>query len=211
MQKDHEQTMSLLPWYVNDTLSGKESETVLRHLSTCRQCQAERDRLYQLQQLVSESGSSEPDYRLSYRRVMKRIENSERNRDSADEVTMPDSRQRWWIPLGLVASVFSLMFLGVAYFNSDQQTSPEGAFQTLSSDSPAAGRPARLELGFANPIPAVTLRKALIETHSNIVAGPDADGNYLVEVMVPPGMTPSAYLAGIRQIDGVEQARFASE
>ena len=49
----------------------------------------------------------------------------------------------------------------------------------------------------------------MIETESHIVSGPDAAGNYLVEVMVPAGMTPSDYLEGIRQIEGVERAQFA--
>ena len=223
----------LLPWYVNDTLSGKDLESVLRHLSDCRDCQAERDRLYQLQQMVQESDTPVPGHELSYRRVMKRIDAAEQNRDSMQDVAEP--RRRSWIPAGLAASVLSLVVAGGAYLgipgiNSSPETGPLSAdnagpvykenaygdeYQTLTSDNPGIadnpgeGRARRIELAFANPIPAATLRKALIETNSNIVSGPDAAGHYLVEVVVPAGVTADDYLADIQMIDGVERAQFA--
>lgn len=211
MQKDHDLTIELLPWYVNDTLSGKEAELVLRHLAECRDCQAERDRLYELQDMIQESDSNPPDYQLSYRRVMKRIETSEKNRQSADEISeVTGQRQRnWFFPVGVAASIFSVMIAGAAWLNLDRPATTE-EFQTLSSDVPSQGAAQRLELGFVNPIPAATMRQALIETDSNIVSGPDANGIYVVEVVVPATMTADEYLVHIRQIEGVENARFAS-
>lgn len=233
MRKDHEETLKLLPWYVNDTLAGKELEAVLRHLADCRDCQAERDRLYQLQQMVQETETPPADHTLSYQRVMKRINAAEQNRDSTSDVYLP--RRRSWVPAGLAASVLSLVVAGSAYLSmvglntgtklnvpttdvaaSDTATGIDDEYQTLSSDAlmvstPGEGRMRRIELGFVSPIPAATLRQALIETNSNIVSGPDSNGKYLVEVMVPGQVTAADFLSGLQGIEGVQAAQFVNE
>ena len=45
MESEHSQIQELLPWYVNETLTGKDKDLVLRHLGECKACQEERDRL----------------------------------------------------------------------------------------------------------------------------------------------------------------------
>jgi hypothetical protein len=208
MRKEHIQTLELLPWYVNDTLSGKEAETVLKHLADCKECQIERDRLYELQRLVQESGTPAMGHELSLRRVLKRIDASERNKESMDEVNIPQ-RRRSLLPMGIAASILSLVVAGGAWLGLEQAKVGD-EYQTLSSDVPTQGMSHRIELGFSNPIPAATMRQALIETNSNIVSGPNEHGNYLVEVVIPGDMTANEYLARIQQIDGVERASYAS-
>lgn len=206
MGKEHDQTLELLPWFVNETLAGKDLELVLRHLSDCRDCRLERDRLQQLRFLVREDDREQPDHRLSLRRVMQRIETSERNRDSTRDFDATGARRRF-LPLGIAASVVSLMLAGAAWLSLDGSTTAQ-QYQTLSSDALNAGTAYRMELGFVNPIPAATLRQALIETNSNIVSGPDANGHYLVEIVVPGNMKPVDYLSQIKMIKGVQSARF---
>jgi hypothetical protein len=206
MGKEHKSTLELLPWYVNDTLEGKDLELVLKHLGECRDCQAERDRLYELQALVKESDGAPADHEMSFRRTMRRIEASERNRDSTRDIEHTGTRRKF-LSLGIAASVISVMLAGTAWLSLDE-TEERQDFQTLSSDAPSAGKAYRMELGFVNPIPAATMRQALVETDSNIVSGPDENGRYLVEVVVPSNMSASEYLSRIRMINGVESARF---
>ena len=211
MEKEHEQTLELLPWYVNDTLSGKDEEVVLKHLADCRACQTERDRLYEIQDVIQESDTPLMGYELSLRRVMRRVELSEKNRESTEDVELLQrvlQQKHKYLPIGIAASIFSLVMAGAAWMNFDNSSSIN-EFQTLSTEVPNVGSMHRMELGFVSPIPAATLRQALIETHSNIVSGPDQNGNYLVEVVVPNSLEPADFLARIRHIEGVERARFA--
>jgi hypothetical protein len=53
------------------------------------------------------------------------------------------------------------------------------------------------------------MRKALIETNSNIISGPDEEGTYLVEVVVPEEMNTGEFMQWIRKIEGVQHARLA--
>ena len=209
-EKEHKETQALLPWYINDTLTGADADLVFRHLADCQECQQERDRLYQLQTLIRENDSTAPGYELSYRRVLGRVEVSERNKESTREVDFKPSWKRM-IPAGIAATLVSILVAGAAWFNVDRSLPVVPQYQTLSSDQPNTGVSHRLELGFHNPIPAVTMRQALIETGSNIVSGPDENGNYLVEVIVPNSMTDVEYLAQIRGIDGVIHARFTRQ
>jgi hypothetical protein len=210
MGSEHSQIQELLPWYVNETLSGKDKDLVLRHLGDCKACQEERDSLYKLQTVIAESESVHPGYELSYRRVLKRIEESERNKESTREIeTTPVVRRL--LPFGIAASLVTILLAGAAWLGNDGGQPIVDEYQTLSSDLPGRGISLTLELGFINPIPAATMRQALIETSSNIVSGPDEHGNYLVEVRVPDTMTDAQYLAQIREIDGVEHARLSQD
>ena len=206
--KEHKETQALLPWYVNDTLTGADADLVFRHLADCKDCQEERDRLYELLTLIHENDSPVHGYELSYRRVLGRIDMAERNKESTREVDFKPSWKRI-VPAGIAATLVSILVAGAAWFNVDRSLPIVPQYQTLSSDQPGNGVSHRLELGFHNPIPAATMRQALIETGSNILSGPDENGNYLVEVIVPNSMTDVEYLGQIREIDGVIHARFA--
>lgn len=218
MNKEHKMTMSLLPWHVNETLTGKESDLVLKHLGECGDCRLERDRLCALHQLVNEVDNCGVEADLSYRRVMNRIDVAERNRESVENIEavlnfssvstrgpLRESLPKTWrrAAIGVAATVM-LMMGSVVLYSPDNQ----GEFQTLSSNITIEGGVQQVEIGFVNPIPAATMRQALVETRSNIVSGPDTAGGYLVEVVVPHDVSANDYLSRIRQIDGVKYARF---
>ena len=208
-QKEHDQVRLLLPWYVNETLAGKDAELVLKHLGDCKDCQVERERLYDLGQLVLEDDPTARHYKSSFLRVMHRIEGSERNKESMADADF-HSRQKSYHALGVAASLFLMIMAATVWLGTKAQA-PDSVFRTLSSDIPATGIRRRMELGFISPIPAMTMRQALIETNSNLVSGPDQFGDYLVEVIVPTGMSTNHYLDKIRQIEGVARARYAQE
>ncbi|MGV0035531.1 MAG: zf-HC2 domain-containing protein [Candidatus Azotimanducaceae bacterium WSBS_2022_MAG_OTU7] len=215
-RKAHEQVMLLLPWYVNDTLRGRNADLVLRHLAHCEDCQQERARLYELQQIVREPDVMTQDIDSSFRRVITRIEASERDKASVQEVPVR-TRRILGFSIGLTttalaASVLALVIGGTQFLAPDH-TGDE--FQTLSVEPLEAGKyesgkVERLELGFRTPIPAVTLRQALIETGSNIVSGPDENGSYIVELVVPDEISSNVFLNQLQQIEGVEYASFTN-
>jgi len=215
-RKEHEQAMSLLPWYVNDTLRGRDAELVLRHLAGCDECQEERDRLYELQQIVSEPDVMTQDSDRSFRAVLNRIDASERDKASVQEVPVRTHRVPG-LSIGLTttalaASVLALVIGGAQFLTPER---PGEEFQTLSIEAQEpgkyeSGKVERLVLGFKTPIPAVTLRQALIETGSNIVSGPDENGSYIVELMVPAETSSDVFLNQLQQIDGVEYASFTN-
>lgn len=209
LEKDHMQTMALLPWYVNETLDGRDAELVLRHMAECDACRDERDRLYQLQDLVQETAAPDTGYKRSFEHVMARIDAAERDSRSLRDAE-EFAQRRGFLPIGIAASVLVAVVAAGSFLQNlgtaDQSSGEE--YETLSSDALTAGASQRMELGFVNPIPAATLRQALIETDSNIVSGPDPQGNYIVEVMVPGGIDNADYLTRIQKIEGVERARF---
>lgn len=214
LQREHRRTQSLLPWFVNESLQPKEREQVLRHLVRCRDCQQERDRLYELQQLIQESETPQTIDDVAFQRLMGRIDISERNRESIaelpEDLSVRDSwnfPRRFWWSFSAAASVLLLMGSLLLQGNN----SVPAPFQTLSVDKPRDGTVYRMEVGFVTPIPALTLRQALIDTQSDIVTGPDELGRYIVEVALPDGTGSDAYLAGIRSIEGVEHARFVGD
>jgi hypothetical protein len=91
------------------------------------------------------------------------------------------------------------------------ESTPETAeFRTLTSQAEMPGVSRQIALTFEQPIQAQTMRKALIETNSNIISGPDEEGTYLVEVIVPPEMQTGEFMQWMSEIEGVQHARLAS-
>jgi len=207
-KKHHEYTLEVLPWFVNDTLDQKEREQVLKHLAQCEGCRQERDRLIELQKMIREGEVVDGDVEFSLRRTLKRIEEAERNRDSVADVRSRDGQRRLFASMALAAGL-GVFLVGAAVLVGDP-AQVVSEYQTLTSDQPGvAGAARQMEIGFVDPIPATTLRQALIETGSNIVSGPDEDGVYLVEVEVPSGISQQMFLRRIQDIEGVKHAAFS--
>lgn len=203
----HEHIQKLLPWFVNDSLGSRDQKVVVAHLLVCRECQSERDRLQQLSNIVSEDHSVVPDYRQAFNKLMRRIDGAEKNRESTEVFRSPASRGNWVYTFGLAAS----LLVGVLIvFSTQPADDSDENFRTLTSESNpmVTGVPHRLALTFEQPIKGQTLRKALIETRSNIVSGPDGQGVYIVEIPVPAMLTDEQFIKSIRNIDGVQSASF---
>ncbi len=207
----HDTVTELLPWFVNESLGEKEQDLVQVHLAECSQCRLERDRLQAIGQLVAEEDPVSPDYRFSYQKVMARIEAAERNRESTNigEPATAGFARRWRALSGVAAVLIGAVMLVAGVQSFQQETT---LFRTLSTevgaDAPIKGSAVRLALTFEQPIKAKTMRQALIETQSNIISGPDEEGTYVVEVIVPSNSNREQYLLDIRQIDGVRLAAY---
>ncbi|MEX0943908.1 MAG: zf-HC2 domain-containing protein [Pseudomonadales bacterium] len=225
----HKEVREVLPWFVNESLGEKEKQRVLVHLRECPECRAERDELQAIQQVVAEDdGTGETNYRAAFRKLMGRIETAEANRASTHDFEPGGGSSGWRLPLGVAACLLVAVLIGpgsnplpdsrnltpgepgnVAGTGIGRDGTDAVGFRTLSEPSAVVtGVPHRIALTFAQPVMAKTLRSALIETKSNIVSGPDADGRYIVEVTVPAHMTDLEFINSMRAIDGVQYAAF---
>lgn len=203
MGKKHENIMQLLPWFVNNSLVHKEQTLVLSHLAGCSDCQKERDRLQDLQALVVDGSIVLPDYRFSFRKLMARIEASELNKESTADIDF--GAKRSWLPAFGIAASVSIIAVIIALVPLDLN---QQGFQTLTTVTRTGDVSHRLALTFAQPISAQTMRKALIDTNSYLVSGPDNAGIYIVDIAVPDQMTKDEFIYSIKTIDGVEDAAF---
>ncbi len=201
---EHQAVLDLMPWYVNESLGARDEKRVSAHLEGCPDCQAERDGLQQLQKLLSEDESMVPDYHFSFNKLMRRVSEAERNRESIAMFEKSEQRRSWLSAWGVAA----MLVIGVGAGLLFRQSEPGGAelFQTLTSEANRSGPVRRVALTFEQPIRAQALRQTLIETNSNIVSGPDSAGVYIVEIPVLASMADSEFIESIRSVDGVDDA-----
>lgn len=206
-----EETLELLPWFVNESLGEREHAKVIAHLRECQPCRHERDQLQEMQQVVLEDGEPGADYRFAFRKLMQRIEAAEANRASTRDFEVR-SEWRGMLPwFGVAASLLlAVVFVAGITETPANDTVPAGEeFRTLTATSDeSTGITHRVALTFEVPIKAETLRSALIETRSNIVSGPDDDGTYILEVAVPGEMSDHEFIESMREIRGVQYAAF---
>ncbi len=203
----HDEVLELLPWFINESLKEKERDLVLTHLRACNLCRLERDRLQAIERLVVEDDLIVPDYRFSFQKVLARINDAERNRESTAELDVSGSARNWLPVAGVAASLLVALI-----FVAGVQPGVEPAeFKTLSTTVQTNGSLQRIELTFAHPIQAQTMRKALIETQSNIISGPDDAGTYVVEMTLPEAMDQEAFIQSIQAIEGVQFARLSNQ
>ncbi len=206
----HEEILELLPWFINESLGNRERDLVMVHLRECPECRTERDQLQTIESFVKTGAVAIPNYRFSYHRLRSRINEAERNRES---IAGWDSglASRKWIPFAGIAASLAFVVAVIGSFQSSIEgsgvTQTADEYHTLTSQTLEHGSKHQVALTFIQPIQAQTMRKALIETRSNIISGPDEAGTYIVEVNVPPEMSSEDFLESMRRIDGVKYAR----
>ncbi len=206
----HDRVREILPWFLNDTLGEKEQRLVLRHLRKCRDCREERDDLQRLQREIAGDDQSLPDYRTSYRKLMARIEATDRRADA--EASMEDARGFGsWVPLAGAAAtlVLGIVFVGLL---QPAETRRQPEFSTLTVPPSAdQGVAHRVALTFGDDVGAQTIRTVLIEARSRLIRGPDETGTYIVDIKVPKNVSEAEFIRSVREIEGVAHAAFYDE
>ena len=179
----HEEILEILPWFINETLGEKERDLVMVHLSECPECRKERDQLQGVEAFVKGMGQPVADYRFSYHKLLSRIEEAERNRESTAGLDAA-LRPRNWMPFAGIAASLAFVVALVGTFQPSLLPQADSTdFRTLTTQTQTRGVSRRVALTFEQPMQAMTIREVLIETHSNIVSGPDEKGAYVVEVV----------------------------
>lgn len=221
----HEDIASLLPWLVNDSLSGKERERVLGHLIVCRKCRETRDELQSLMALVSEDDAASESYQSAFRTLMKRIDAAEREKQVLADFELQTSNwfaqlnqgMSWLFARMHYVAATAVLMVGVAVLLpglNDMTGIPEAGseadvvaasnYKTLTNLIPQGERTYhRAVITFASDAESHVIREILIKTNAKIVRKSDSEDSFVVDLEIPSSVSKVDFFARIREMDAV--------
>jgi hypothetical protein len=188
----HQQTQSLLPWYINGTLDDGEVAAVETHLAECAECRAD---LAAEQAIGADMSAIPTDVERGWAAMRARLESRAAPEPApapaASPVVVPLAPRRAFfrrpIPIGwaLTAQAAALVLVagGVQLAMPTQQAQPTQAqplYHTLGS-APAA-EPGNLIVIFRPDTAEKDLRAALVGSSARLVGGPTASDAYVLRV-----------------------------
>jgi len=190
----HEQTLKLLPWYLNNTLDDAEAAMVEAHLAECPICRREAESEYGLQNGVTSLGV---DVDQGWAAIARKLDETE---------TPPMRRAPMWrqrIGLGWAAGGALAASMATIAVVSLPATKTADPYHTLG----AATAPGKVEANaivlFAPDMSTQDMRSALAATGARITDGPLASGGYMLRI--EPGARANG-LAQLRARSGVVMA-----
>lgn len=174
----HQQTQSLLPWYINGTLGENEVATVEAHLAECAECRSD---LAAEQTLGTDIASVPMDVEKGWAAMRARLD----DRASGRTPIIPSERPRLSfmrrsIPMGWVLSAqaaAAVFVLGVARIAAP---APEPLFHTLSATPQP--QPGNVLVIFRPDTAEHDLRASLLRSGARLVGGPTASDAYVLHV-----------------------------
>jgi anti-sigma factor RsiW len=189
----HEQTQTLLPWYVTGQLEAEEAALVEGHLRDCRDCRAE----FRLEQRLEASVAGLPfDTDLGWAEVRARLAAQDDRRGLAAAVSRalsPAGRVGWTI-----AAQFVLVIAAIGML---LPLSQPARYHALGAARTAP--PGDVIVMFRPQAQAQDLSRALRDSGARLVDGPTAADAYVLAA--PPGGR-SATLARLRANDDIVMA-----
>jgi hypothetical protein len=214
---DHE-AATLLPWYVNGTLTQEERRAVEDHLASCAICPDELVALLKVQAGLRRSLAEAPDPSAAlWQKVKGQIAKAPAATDrSAPRTGGQQDRSTWaWLvdrirPAlrpGWALAALVLIALQVAVIVGLVARGPSGRsleYRTLTgptiSGQPSGPR-ARLRVAFKEEAVEKAIRAALGELRAIIVDGPSPAGFYLIDVPLDGGAvrTPEEAVRTLRE------------
>lgn len=196
MDAEHREIESLMPWYVNGTLSAPESAAVEQHMAVCAQCQSEALRC---QSLVGQLPSPQeiwkptPTHFAGILANVDRLEAATLKPDTSRTKAAPGVLQhidtwlsqtpspvRWTLAFETLA--FAVLALFVVLPNPSIPKTG-GIFETLSNTEPPTATKGRsIRLVFSEDMTTRELFDLLKQAKAQIRQGPSEVGSYTVEV-----------------------------
>ena len=159
--QDHPQ--SLLPFYVNGSLSLEQQTEIELHLQVCDHCREEIHFLNKLRQQVKRSTIAAGPGELGLRRLLRDVK-----RDQSRVIVL-----RWWKP-AMTAAVLVIVLQSVLLLR------PQPAQQTYA---PLGVQQTGIQIIFQPTATEVQIRKVLNQVHARIIDGPSALGVYQIELL----------------------------
>lgn len=212
----HQQVWELLPWYVNQTLSDRETRWVRDHLTKCALCRAEVERCQATAEAVR--ADEEMDWVPSnqqFSELLTRLDGIETppRRDEPVSAVSPWSRlwrnlkaswEPWftvssnarWALAGQAALLAIVSGLIVAQF-----TSPDEAYRTLSNPTQPMVDTVRVRAVFAEDLSLGGLRSLLSGLRADVVHGPTGQGVFTLAIAAgaDPDAARTSLLKALRQ------------
>lgn len=190
----HEQTLKLLPWYLNNTLDDAEAAMVEAHLAECPACRREAESEHGLQDGVTSLGV---DVDQGWAAIARKLDETE---------TPPVRRTPVWrrrVGLGWASGGALAASLATVAVVSLPVGKPAEPFHTLSATPTAPTAQANAIVLFAPDVSAQQMRDALNASGARITDGPLASGGYMLRI--EPGRRATG-LSHLRTTRGVVMA-----
>lgn len=212
----HQESMALMPWYVNGTLSASEHDMVASHLLRCAACRHESRWLNSLQMAVSEDESVEA-MQMGLDRAWARIGRAEAPRPTlaahvrrlgrrlVRDLHLLQLTRHQALMAGSLALV--VMLVGAMWrYPADTAPSPSAPYRTLSSPvvpSANSGKEAHIVVVFSPNITTRRIHALLDQVGAQLLDGPNPEGAYVLS-------TDQAKQAEVlRSLQGQTEVRFA--
>jgi hypothetical protein len=196
---DVHQTVALLPWYVNGTLSASDRAAVSTHLRECLSCQTELDELVRVDNQIKQAVHAGPLPSTGLAQtVLSRIRQDaqrgqEEVRRTSPVMTEPRTLianiDQWlrnlfvpqWAPT--LAATFLVAQLGVLLWTVSQPSPPidvGGSITSRGLGSPTT----RLRVEFQPAASMQQIQTLLHDMHGRLTDGPNVEGVYIMEIPV---------------------------
>ena len=184
----------LLPWYVTGQLSERERRQADEHLARCADCRAQLVELQVMCSQVREASADQPVPEMLgaiKARIRPHARPATKGSSGAAANLLRALFASNWVRAAAVAVI--LVQSGVLVWMS-QHMPLGGEVISRSLPSPAT----RLRVLFQPMAPEQDMRRLLLATRARIVAGPSADGVYIIEVPTTDPARIEQKLAALR-------------
>jgi len=168
MEKNCQQCLELLPWYVNGSLPAAQAQQVFQHLAQCSQCAEEQAFLSGLQQHVREQVVATPA--PPWNKLQQRLDANTRN----------DNHwwKRGWIPAVAMAAAVAIFAVRLPL-----PSGPAPTYRLMTSSTPAvhaAHQAALLRVLLISGNDRQAAAQLFSSIDADVVAGPTPRGVFTV-------------------------------
>ncbi|MBI1397946.1 MAG: hypothetical protein GC151_18385 [Betaproteobacteria bacterium] len=168
----HRRLASLLPWYLNGTLSAQEHDELEAHLSQCTQCRAELEEMREIAGILR-TDVSDIQADIAFRRIAGRL----------GGMTWTGRLEAWFsdhVPAWSGRVVLAAQFALIAVLAVVLWQKPQPHDYRVLADA-THGQTDRLFVRFGPAATEAGIRAALMRADARIVDGPTPDGVYVVQ------------------------------
>lgn len=199
----HQETQSLLPWYVTGRLAPEERARVEAHLSGCETCQVQLETERRLHAGIADLPLDVEQGWASMSRLLERERGlgPAARRGPFARVRLRLSAQSPWLGWAVAAQIGVLSILGAFVVTREPASQPARYHALGAAPEPAA---ADAVVIFKPEVPEHRLRELLQSSHARLVGGPTEAGAYVLHV---PPAERTADLAWLRDRPEVETAQ----
>lgn len=175
----HQTVQELLPWFVNQTLSGEQLVMVNAHLRGCAECRQDAE----LQRALKGSAPAAPegaDMERALARLMPRLEPRAASAPAA-AAPLQGLRERWfangWMPWALAGQGVLIAVLAMQALAPDQG---QPDYRVLGAGQKSA--PGNMVVAFRPEATLADLQRLMQANRVRIVDGPTVTGAYVLDV-----------------------------
>lgn len=187
----HQEVILLLPWYVNQTLTGAELKLVEEHLGVCLTCKREINNLQKLSQVVNQASAIDTAEQAAFAQLKKRLHQPQAatlQQPAAPEIINFAQHQAIkrrdvpapppFRPAMALAAVLLLSLIVPSYFKINQMLSND--YHTLSEGGMQAANLNEGHVVFADNMTLVQINQLLQPFAGKVIGQPTDQAVYTV-------------------------------